>query len=166
MIDWSDVGTEVSLTTSAPVRVVWDLVTDLSRTPEWNRETRHTIWNPPASRPEVGATFRAVNRLGEREWQVECHVIVADPRAAFEWTVLAPELPSSTWWYRLRDQGGGTEIRHGFQHGPGPSGLRHAVEHDPEAAQTIIDGRVALLAANMGHTLGVIKHLAERSGSP
>ena len=35
---------------AAAPEVVWDLVTDLARTPEWNRETLQTVWVPPAHR--------------------------------------------------------------------------------------------------------------------
>lgn len=163
MIDWSSVATSETIHIEAPPEVVWDLVTDLSRTPSWNRETEVTEWVPPHDHAEVGAVFRGTNVVGEMRWTVDCHVIVADRPRAFEWTVLDPAEPSSTWWYRLTPTGdGGTDVDHGFQHGPGFSYLRKFVDDDPDHAEAWVAGRLDMLAGNMRHTLGLIKAIAER----
>jgi uncharacterized protein YndB with AHSA1/START domain len=162
MVDLSGVGAEVSVLIAARPEVVWELVTDLTRTPEWNRETLETVWVPPHTGPELGAVFRATNRIGDWQWDVECHVTRADPQVAFEWTVSPPDHPSTSWWHRLLQTDPGTELRHGFQHGPGGSGLRAMVEQNPEHAAAIIERRTEMLADNMRHTLERIKALAER----
>jgi uncharacterized protein YndB with AHSA1/START domain len=161
VIDLSDVGTEITVDIEAPPEAVWALMTDLGRTPTWNRETRETAWVPPAHGPTEGAVFRAVNQIGSREWTVDCHVIVATAPSAFEWTVLDPSHPSTRWWYRLAPTPSGTTLRHGFQHGPGPSGLRSAVDRNPDGAAVTIAGRVGMLEANMRHTVTMIKAVAE-----
>ncbi len=162
MVDLSGVGAEIAVHIAAAPDVVWDLVTDLSRTPEWNQETLETVWVPPHTGPEVEAVFRATNRIGDWQWDVECHVTRADPGVAFEWTVSPPEHPSTMWWHRLQATDAGTELRHGFQHGPAGSGLRAMVEQDPDNAGVIIERRMAMLSENMRHTLEHIKALAER----
>lgn len=161
MIDWDNVTAEVQIEIDAPAQVVWGLISDLSRTPEWNRETVATEWVPPHDHVAVGAVFRGTNRGYGREWSLECHVTVADAPNAFEWTVLDPAQPSSSWWYRLDAVGDRTVVRHGFQHGPGPSFLRVAVDRDPDNASAIAAGRTATLADNMRHTLACIKVIAE-----
>jgi uncharacterized protein YndB with AHSA1/START domain len=163
VIDLSNVSVEESIEIEAPPEAVWDLVTDLSRTPTWNRETVETVWLPPHAGPEVGAVFRGTNVMGESRWSVECHVIVADRPTAFEWTVLDPAEPSSTWWYRLTAVSSGTHVDHGFQHGPGPSGIRYRIEAEPDHAEVVIEVRTQMLANNMRHTLGAIKAVAERT---
>ena len=163
MIDLSNVSVEVAVDVAAAPEQVWDLVTDLSRTPSWNRETKSTVWLEPHTGPVVGAVFRGTNVMGEQRWSVECHVIAAERPACFEWTVLDPSHPSTTWWYRLTATSTGTHVDHGFQHGPGPSGIRSRAEADPESAEAMIAIRTAMLADNMRHTLGAMKAVAERT---
>jgi uncharacterized protein YndB with AHSA1/START domain len=162
VVDLSDVGTEVTVRIAAAPEAVWNLVTDLARTPDWNRETLETVWVPPHTGPAAGAVFRATNRIDDWQWDVECHVTRADPRVAFEWTVSSPDHPSTTWWHRLLETATGTELRHGFQHGPAGSGLRALVEQDPDNADAIIERRTEMLRDNMRHTLERIRALAER----
>ncbi len=161
-VDLDQVGTEVSEVVDADPAVVWDLVTDLERTPSWNRETVEARWREPAAGPVLAAVFVATNQLGAQRWEVSCHVVECERPWAFGWTVLDPARPSSTWWYRIRPEpGGGVRVDHGFQLGPGPSGLRSRVDADPAAATAIIEGRTAMLAANMTFTLRCIKAVAE-----
>jgi len=164
MVDGSDVTgvvAEVSVEIAAPREVVWDLLADLSLTPEINRETLRTVWLAPSARWAVGSTFRATNRIGEREWSVDCHVTVADRPGELGWTVLDPQNPSSTWWYRLEPVvAGGTRVTQGFRHGPNVSGLRWAVEAEPARGAEIVAGRLAMLTANMEYTLGRVAELA------
>jgi hypothetical protein len=159
--DLSNVGTEVSVDIDADARVVWNLITDLDRTPEWNRETISTVWVGEPARAEVGAVFRGTNRLDEWEWTVDCHIVIADEPHQLSWTVLDPANPSTTWWYRIDHTDTGVVLRHGFRHGPNVSGLRRRVDDDPDAADATIAVRVAMLEANMRHTLGCIKAAAE-----
>jgi len=63
--------------------------------------------------------------------------------------------------YRLEPGiAGGTQLTHGFRHGPNGSGLRWAVEAEPTRSAEIVAGRLAMLTANMGHTLGRVAELA------
>lgn len=167
VIDLSNVAAEVELEIAAPPEAVWDLVTDLAKTPQRNRETQATVWVAPHDGPVPGAVFEGTNVMGDRRWTVECHVIVAERPSAFEWTVLDPAEPSSSWWYRLTPtEGGGTLVRHGFQHGPGFSYVRAFVDSQPERAEAIAAGRTAMLAANMRHTLACIRAEAEGTEPP
>ena len=154
---------EVSLDIDGAERsTVWDLLADLSLTPLLNRETILTQWRPPNTQWRNGSVFRATNRIGDREWSLDCHVIVAQRPSELGWTVLDPSNPSSTWWYRLDATSHGTRVTHGFRHGPNVSGLRRAVEAEPAKAAEIMAGRVAMLTANMSYTLGKVAELATR----
>ena len=140
-------------------------MTDLDRTPEWNRETTSTVWVPPDTGPRVGARFDGTNEMGTSRWTVRCHVITADRPRRFAWTVLEPEHPSSTWWYRLEPEAGATVLHHGFQHGPNVSGVRAAIDADPASAEQIIAGRTEMLRANMRHTLEAIRGITLAEGT-
>jgi len=160
MVDLSNFAGEVVTLLDAPPSVIWDVLADLSLTPRLNRETVETEWVDPSSGWVTGAVFRATNRMGSTEWTVDCHVTVADRPRELGWTVLDPGHPSSTWWYRLSETGGGgTEVRHGFQHGPNISGVRMMIDREPERAEEIVAGRVAMLTANMRHTLEQVRSL-------
>jgi uncharacterized protein YndB with AHSA1/START domain len=161
VIDLSNITTEQTIEIAASPEAVWDLVTDLSRTPDRNRETERTEWVPPHDHAVAGAVFEGTNRIGEREWTVPCHVIEAERGRSFEWSVLDPAEASTTWWYRLEPSEAGTLVRHGFQHGPGFSFLRRAIEKEPSRMEQIAAGRIDMLAANMRHTLGCLKAEAE-----
>lgn len=153
---------EVEQVIGAPAEVVWALVTDLTLTPLVNRETADASWLPPASGPATGAAFRATNVLGEQRWTVDCHVTRCEAPRAFEWTVLEPANPSSSWWYRLTPTGPTeTTVHHGFRHGPNRSGLRRRIEADPASAEAIIEFRLDMLRSNMVHTLTQFAQRAE-----
>ncbi len=156
--DLSNVGTEVSVDIEADAATVWNLITDLDRTPEWNRETISTVWVGEPARAEVGAVSRGTNRLDEWEWTVDCHIVIADEPHELSWTVLDPANPSTTWWYRIDDADAGVVLRHGFRHGPNVSGLRRRV--DDRRRRRNHRHHVAMLEANMRHTLGCIKAAA------
>jgi hypothetical protein len=154
------VGVDVAIDIGAEAQSVWELVTDLSRTPEWNRETVSTVWVGEPG-PAVGAVFGGTNRMGDWEWSVDCHIVVADAPHELSWTVLDPDHPSSTWWYRVDETPAGVSLRHGFQHGPNVSRLRRRVEDDPAGAADVIAMRLAMLEANMRCTLDRIRTTAE-----
>lgn len=162
MIDLSHVTVEEAIAIAAPPEVVWDLVADVPGTLAWNRETQELAWAEPDAAIAPGARFIATNQLNDWRWTVACHLTVVDRPTAFEWTVLDPATPSSSWWYRLADDDGTTIVRHGFRHGPGPSGLRMRIDEDPDHAELYIAGRSEMLAANMRHTLGCLKAAAEQ----
>ena len=161
MYDLSGVTAEISLAIEAPPARIWDLLADLTLTPRINRETIRMEWVAPSTDWSANAIFRATNRIGDREWTVQCHVTVADRPRALEWSVLGPDDPSSMWSYRLESlPSGGTLVRHSFRHGPNVSGLRLAVEREPDRAEEIIAGRVAMLTNNMAHTLDCVATMA------
>lgn len=163
MIDLSNFAGEVRCTIHAPAPVVYDLLTDLSLTPEINRETVEAVWVPPSTGWAVGSTFRATNRAADAEWTVECHVTVAERGQEASWTVLDPGHPSSTWWYRLTSVGDSTEVVQGFQHGPGQSGVRSMIDSDPDRADEIVARRIEMLTANMAFTLDAVRRRAEEA---
>lgn len=149
-MDLTHVGVEVEHVFAAHIDDVFALLTDVERMAGLGPEHERAEWLDPEH-----TRFRGWNRMGERRWDVLCPVIAYDPPTAFAFVVGDdPAHPSSTWTYVLEAHGGKTLVRQAFQHGPGESGLSHAVKHHPDRAQDIIDGRLEQHRQNM---LAVLK---------
>jgi uncharacterized protein YndB with AHSA1/START domain len=156
---------EVELIIGLAPEDVWDLITDVTRVGEWSPECEGAEWLAPADGPRVGARFAAHNRYADGYVaHVECVVTAAERPDRFAWVVLDdandPERPGSIWQYTLLRTAlpGRTLIRHGFEHGPGFTGVSEAVQEYPERADVIIDKRMARLRANMTATLTAMAH--------
>src|SRR5688572_6937023 len=69
---------------SAPPRVVWDLLTDVTRMGEWSPETRRAEWLGGATGPAVGVRFRGHNRRGLfQRWSTRPRIKVCDVEREF-----------------------------------------------------------------------------------
>ena len=131
----------------APAQAVWDLLSDLPAMAAFSDEVAVLTWTGPR-------TFAAMNRLGDREWTVDGHVVQADPPHVLRWTVLDPACPSSTWDVMLLPDGAAaTVVTQRFSHGPGPSGVRSAVEADPSRLEDLVAERTAMLRQAMSASL-------------
>ena len=106
---------------------------------------------------EAGARFQGINRIGDFKWEVPCTVTVFVCPQRCAWTVGDPHEPSSTWTYTLEATNGGagaaTTVTQTFEHGPGDSFVRRAVELAPTAANVITAARTRQLRHNMNTTL-------------
>ncbi|MEV0596362.1 SRPBCC family protein [Nonomuraea cavernae] len=132
---------------------MWALVTDVSRIGEWSPECTYGAWLDSPPGPRVGARFEGRNRFGVT-LSVTCVVTESEPPHRFAWVVLDQAgRHGSLWSYDLAPHAGGTLVRHAFEHGPGMTGPRAAVERDPGNVAAIVDERLAQLRANMTATI-------------
>lgn len=145
-VDLSGMAVHVERVLVAPLAEVWALVIDLPRMATFSAEVASLTWTD-------AMTFTAVNRAGSSTWTVTGRVVERRAPTWLCWTVLEPELPSSTWSYDLSAAGAGTRVVHRFQHGPGPSGVRRAVEARPAASEQIVSARTAQLTGSMTDSL-------------
>jgi uncharacterized protein YndB with AHSA1/START domain len=150
--DLSAMIAEVSVAFPAPIHTVWNLLTDLSRMARWSPEVQSISWLGDQGCVE-GAQFRARNRRGLFRWHVTGEIVLAQAPTRLEWVVGDPVRPSSTWSYTLRDEHGTTTVTQRFQHGPGPSWIRYAVDKEPAAAALIVEHRRQMLVDDMQATL-------------
>jgi uncharacterized protein YndB with AHSA1/START domain len=149
----------VQRTIPRPPEDIFALLTDVERVAGLGPEHVKARWLTELR--EAGARFQGMNRVGDFEWTVPCTVTAFVPPRLFSWTVGDPLEPSSTWTYTLEATrratdgvtGGATTITHTFEHGPGYSHIRNAVESDPASAARIIDARTGELRHNMRSTL-------------
>ncbi len=150
--------TWIELTVDLPPAQLWDLVTDIGRQGEWSPECEYAAWLDTADPgPRVGARFQGRNRFADgRVNEVVCEVVAAQRPYSFAWVVGEdPARPSTTWRYDLRQGStpGRTLVRHSFEHGPGDSRLRTAVERYPDRAEHIVASRMQQLREHMRETL-------------
>src|SRR5580658_2347866 len=149
-------GMSTDLVTGASVEVrveldgspedIWTLITDVSRIGKWSPECVDGWWvDREGDLPRVGARFEGHNRFpGGFEATVLCVVTDADRPETFAWVALdeeqVVERPGSIWryWLRPSETAGRTTVIHRFEHGPGQTGVRRAVDDDGEHAKQIV----------------------------
>ena len=89
----SGVQREVSLEVAAPARLLWELVSDVTRMGEWSPESTGAQWRS-GTPGAVGATFRGANRRGRATWSTICQVVASEPGRVFAFAVARPRSPS------------------------------------------------------------------------
>jgi ribosome-associated toxin RatA of RatAB toxin-antitoxin module len=101
----------VETVVAAAPKVLYDLVSDVTRMGEWSPETTSCRWLGDATGPTVGARFVGANCAGWRRWATTCKVRAADPGERFEFEVSFGPLPVSTWAYEFEPEGAGCRVR-------------------------------------------------------
>jgi uncharacterized protein YndB with AHSA1/START domain len=101
----------VETTVAAEPKMLYDLVSDVTRMGEWSPETTSCRWLGGATGPTVGARFVGANRAGWRRWATTCKVLAAEPAERFEFEVSFGPLPVSTWAYEFEPEGNGCRVR-------------------------------------------------------
>lgn len=107
---------ELSLRIDASPEEVYDLVSDITRTPEFSPEVVSSIWLGGATEAVVGARFKARNRVQRGPgWNNKPVVTVADRGREFAFT--RTELGGGTmlWRYVLRPDGQGTVVTESYE---------------------------------------------------
>ena len=155
-----------------PAEAIFELVIDVERVAGLGPEHHKAGWL--TGRRGTGARFYGMNRVGDFEWTVPCTVTGFIRPKLFSWSVGDPLERSSTWIYTLEPTlkttdafaRGATTVTHTFQHGPGYSHIRRAVERDPDSVDRIVAERTRQLRQNMTSTLQQLElQLARRSGT-
>jgi uncharacterized protein YndB with AHSA1/START domain len=91
----------VSIDVAAPREVVYDLLADIARMPDWSPEVTNCAWLGGATQAAPGARFRGWSRKGWRRWSTVSTVSRADRPELLEWHVTFARLPVATWRYRF-----------------------------------------------------------------
>jgi polyketide cyclase/dehydrase/lipid transport protein len=107
---------ELTVHVEAPPDVVYRLVSDVTRTPEFSPEILRCVWLDGADGPAVGARFRATNHLPRRPpWKNTPIVIAADPGREFAISRTEPFAGTLVWRYRLEPEDGGTRLTESYE---------------------------------------------------
>jgi Polyketide cyclase / dehydrase and lipid transport len=96
---------------------VYDLVADVTRTPEFSPEVVAVRWLDGATEPAVGARFEAVNRstTSGRRWRNRPVVVVADRGREFAFRRTEPFSGTAVWRYRFAPVDGGTRVVESYE---------------------------------------------------
>jgi len=107
---------EVTVHIDAHPDVVYDLVADVTRTPEFSPEVIRCEWLDGATGPVVGARFKATNKVPNRPpWHNTPVVIVADPGRGFAFSRTERLAGTIVWRYRLEPERDGTRVTESYE---------------------------------------------------
>lgn len=106
---------EASVWIDAVPDEVYDLVADVTRTPEWSPEIVSCEWLDGATGPAVGARFRARNRITKASWANEPVVVAADRGREFAFARRERAAGEVVWRYRFDGTGSGTTVTESYE---------------------------------------------------
>lgn len=115
---------KVRLRIHATPGLLYDLVADVPRTPEWSPEVISCRWLDGAAGAVPGARFRARNRRRWFTWSNKPVVETAERGREFAFTRTEPGGGTIRWFYRFEPGSGGTTTELGYEVlKPVPAGL-------------------------------------------
>jgi hypothetical protein len=106
----------VSMVIEATPERVYDLCSDVTRTPELSPEVTSCRWLDGATGPAVGARFKARNKVQRGpSWANKPVVTVADPGREFAFTRTEFGGGTMLWRYQLEPVGTGTRVTESYE---------------------------------------------------
>ncbi|WP_338748002.1 SRPBCC family protein [Janibacter alittae] len=147
---------EETIEVAAPPEVVYDTVSDITRTGEWSPICVACWWDDPREAGQVGARFTGRNELPERTWQTRSQVVAAERGREFAWIVGDGFV---RWGFALAPAGGRTELTESWQFLP--PGLQMFREKYAADAETQIRARIEQAHTGITQTLAAIKRVVE-----
>ncbi|PON18232.1 hypothetical protein C2W62_08980 [Candidatus Entotheonella serta] len=156
-------GTVVEADIKAPIKRVWDLVTDINFAAQFSDEFVGARWADGHGGPALHAAFIGSNTheaIGE--WEVECFVHRYVEHAEFGWVTSNLDNPGAQWCFELARIAGATRLRFTMTLGPGPSGLSRAIDAMPEKEPRILRRRISEHVKNMQAVVDGIKTAVHR----
>lgn len=106
---------EVSIHIQACPEDVYDLVADVTRTPEFSPALVRCTWLDGATGPAVGARFEAVNTNAGKTWKNRPVVTVADRGREFTFSRTEKLAGTLVWRYRFLPEQGGTRVIESYE---------------------------------------------------
>ena len=105
----------VSLHIAAPADEIYELVADVTRTPEFSPEILKCTWLDGATGPVVGARFAAVNKVPKRPaWTNKPVVTAVEPGRTFAFARTEKFAGTVDWVYRFEPDGEGTLVTESY----------------------------------------------------
>lgn len=146
---------EVSEDIAADPKVVYDLISDVTRMGEWSPETTSCRWLSGSGPAAVGARFRGTNRRHIAYWTTTCTVTAADPGRRFAFDVRWGPWSISQWSYDIEPTPDGCRVIEAWLDRRGT-----ALRLGSPAVMGIVD-RAAHNRRGMQTTLAALKAAAE-----
>jgi hypothetical protein len=151
----SPLAVSVTATIAAPAQAVYDLVSDITRMPEFSPENIRGEWLAGATGPVVGARFKGTNKLGSTTWSTKPTITAAEPGRLFAFKV--PGASGAQWTYELADRDGVTVVTESMAQTKASSPLIRWFQR-----RAGVTDRAANLHAAMTTTLERVAAAAER----
>lgn len=105
----------VQLHMDAPATTIYELVADVTRTPEFSPEIAECVWLDGATGPAVGARFKARNKMPNRPtFSNKPVVTVVEPGKTFEFSRTEPFGGTVVWRYDFAPDGDGTLVTESY----------------------------------------------------
>jgi hypothetical protein len=106
----------VSLHIGAPAATVYEIVADVTRTPEFSPEILRCEWLDGATGPAVGARFAARNKVPNRPpWTNKPVVTVFEPPKSFAFARTEKFAGTIEWRYEFEPDGDGTLVTESYE---------------------------------------------------
>ena len=107
---------QVELFVAASPERVYELVADVTRTPEFSPAIVRCTWLDGATGAAVGARFEAVNTTEHgKTWKNRPVVTVVDPGREFAFARTEPFAGTLVWRYRFQTEGTGTRVVESYE---------------------------------------------------
>lgn len=145
-----------SITIEVPVQLVYDIVSDITRTGEWSPVCTSCWWDDEASAGVAGAWFTGRNELPDRTWETRSQVVVAEPGQEFAWIVGGKFV---RWGYTVAAVDAGTVLTESWE--LLPEGIAMFGEKYGDQAAAQIADRTEQALSGIPKTLSAIKRIAE-----
>ena len=145
-----------SVTVQASAEVLYDLVSDITRTGEWSPVCTSCWWDEEAEAGQVGAWFTGRNELPNRTWETRSEVVVAELGREFAWVVGGSFV---RWGFSFAPAEAGTTLTESWEFLPG--GIAMFEEKFGDQAHVQIIDRTQQALKGIPKTLAAIKRLAE-----
>lgn len=104
-----------TLVVPASADALWEIVSDVTRTPELSPEIRECGWVEGATGPAVGARFVATNTVNGKSWKNRPVVTAAERGRVFEFARTERFAGTVTWRYVFEDVPGGTRVTESYE---------------------------------------------------
>lgn len=147
-----------SVTVDASAEMLYDLVSDITRTGEWSPVCTSCWWDDEAEAGQVGAWFTGRNELPHRTWETRSEVVAADRGHEFAWVVGGNFV---RWGFTFAPTGTGTTLTESWEFLPG--GIAMFEEKFGDQAPVQIADRTRQALDGIPKTLAAIKWIAESS---
>ena len=106
----------VSRRIEASPEALYDLIADVTRTPELTDDIVRCTWLDGATGPAVGARFKAINNgRGKPHWNNKPVVVAADRGREFAFDRTEPFAGTVRWRYLFEPEGSGTRVTESYE---------------------------------------------------
>ncbi len=155
-------GVTVEVDIAARPAVVWPLISDPTVPSRFETELDAAEWLTEAPHG-VGSRFAGTNRLGDRTWEIENHVLEYEEGRSFAWGTVDPQDPGAVWRFEIEEVGPRSRLRFSVVIGERNNLTAVNALADPDQEGRVLAGRRKMMRTAMTHTIEGIRALAERT---